>query len=96
VVLVGHVPLTQAEAVSVGVLVAADGPGSVVRDAGSKQILHEAVHTGFGDATVFRLASHLQHRVTEVEGLDTKTAFAAWFRSQPDYLSALKENSQFA
>jgi hypothetical protein len=67
-----------------------------IRDAGSEQILHEAVNTGYGDAIVVRLASYLQHRVTEVEGTHPKTAFAGWFGSQPDYLSALKENSRLA
>ncbi len=67
-----------------------------IRDSRSKQTLHEAANTGFGDAIIFRLADYLQHRVTEVKGAHAKTAFAGWFRSQPSFLSLLKENSQQA
>ena len=38
---------------------------------------------GNGDAIIFRLASHLQHRNTNVTGSTPKTAFAGWFRSDP-------------
>ncbi len=62
-----------------------------LRNARTKQLLHEAVNTGFGDAILFRLARDLEHRVTEVEGAHPKTAFAGWFRSDPDFLSVQKE-----
>ena len=42
---------------------------------------------------VFGLAGELEHRVTDVEGLVLKTAFAGWFRSQPDFLSLRKSAS---
>ena len=59
-----------------------------LRDRSSGRILHETANTGFGDAIIFKLAHHLQHRNTEVAGTAPKTAFAGWFRShQPDYHS---------
>jgi 2OG-Fe(II) oxygenase superfamily len=65
-----------------------------IRDAKSKQVLHEVANTGFGDAIIFRLADCLQHRVTKVEGTHPKTAFAGWFRSEPDFLSLLKGSAE--
>lgn len=59
-----------------------------IRDRESKQILHEVANTGFGDVIIFRLARNLQHRITEVQGTVSKTAFAGWFLSQPDFLSS--------
>ena len=40
---------------------------------------------GLGDAIIFRVAGHLEHRVTPVEGKVPKTALTGWFRSQPGY-----------
>ncbi len=62
-----------------------------IRDRYSKQILHEVANTGFGDAIIFNLAPHLQHRVTSVTGTAAKTAFAGWFRSKPSYESYFKK-----
>lgn len=59
-----------------------------IRDRESKQILHEVANTGFGDAIIFRIARKLQHRITQVHGKVSKTAFAGWFLSQPDFLSS--------
>jgi hypothetical protein len=62
-----------------------------LRDRRSNQVLHEVANTGSGDAIIFRLAAHLQHRNTEMTGSVPKTAFAGWFRShQPDYYSAIR------
>jgi hypothetical protein len=46
-------------------------------------------NTGFGDAVLFRLAEGLEHRVTNIEGRVPKTAFAGWFKTQPDFWSSL-------
>jgi len=35
-----------------------------------------------------------QHRITEVEGSVSKTAFAGWFKAQPNASSAFIENDQ--
>jgi hypothetical protein len=68
-------------------------PGGVlqVRDRNSGQILQEVANPVPGDAVVFRLADHLQHRVTEVEGDTHRIAFAGWFRSQPSHFAFLKD-----
>jgi hypothetical protein len=71
------------------------GAAFQLRDGRSNRILHEVANTGCGDAIVFRLADHLQHRNTEVTGTAPKTAFAGWFRShQPDYHSWMRRESR--
>ena len=61
-----------------------------IRDHESGEILHQVANTGFGDGIIFRLAHHLQHRITNVEGAVPKTALAGWFKSQPDFYTLLK------
>jgi hypothetical protein len=61
-----------------------------IREWESQRIIQEAANVGFGDGILFRLADSLEHRVTDVEGRVPKTAFAGWFRSQPDFLSMVK------
>ena len=63
-----------------------------IRNRESEAVISEAANTGSGDAVVFRLSRDLQHRITEVEGSASKTAFAGWFRAQPNVSSALKES----
>jgi hypothetical protein len=60
-----------------------------IRDRNSLELLQEFANRRFGDAIVFRLADHLQHRNTAVDGTIPKIAFAGWFRSQPAYQSYL-------
>ena len=57
--------------------------GSVfqLRATGSDRILCEMANTGFGDAILFRIAPHLLHRITPLEGTVPKTAYAGWFRA---------------
>jgi hypothetical protein len=62
-----------------------------IRDTRSRETVHEVANVGFGDAVIFRLARHLKHRVTDVEGATPRIAFAGWFQSEPDFLSLLKE-----
>jgi hypothetical protein len=45
----------------------------------------------FGDAIIFRVAEHLEHRVTPVIGKCPKTAFAGWFCSRPKYTSVHRD-----
>ena len=61
-----------------------------IRDCPSQRIVHEVANVGFGDGVVFRLNDSLEHRITDVEGSVPKTAFAGWFRSQPNVFSLLK------
>jgi hypothetical protein len=59
------------------------------RHMGDKLI--EAPNPHFGHAILFRLSDELRHRVTNVEGVVPKTAFAGWFKSSPDLSSTLTE-----
>ena len=61
-----------------------------LRDRVSGEIVSEVANDGCGDAVVFRLSNGLQHRITKVEGAAAKTAFAGWFRAQPDFVSLLR------
>jgi hypothetical protein len=54
-----------------------------LRERRSRQILRDAPNTGPGDAILFRVADHLQHQITPVEGRVSKLAFAGWFKSSP-------------
>jgi hypothetical protein len=63
-----------------------------IRNRESGALVSEAANTGSGDAVIFRLSRDLQHRITEVEGSASKTAFAGWFRSQPKVSSLLRDD----
>ena len=65
-----------------------------LRDRGSGRVLREVANTGLGDATLFRIAPHLEHRVTEIHGEVPRTAFAGWFVSEPDFMTLLKARSR--
>jgi len=56
----------------------------------SKQMICEIANRGLGDAHLFRLAPHLEHQVTRIEGHAAKTACAGWFRSQPSFRAMLE------
>ena len=56
-----------------------------IRDCDTEILLQEAPNTALGDAVVFRLAQTLEHRISDIEGAVCKTAFAGWFKSQPEY-----------
>ena len=65
-----------------------------IRDRDSKKVISEVDNLGLGEAVVFRLSGGLQHRITQVEGTASKTAFAGWFRAQPDFLSLIREQAE--
>jgi hypothetical protein len=52
-----------------------------MRESKSHWTLMEIANTGLGDALLFRVSSDLQHRVTEVQTGEPRTAFAGWFHS---------------
>jgi 2-oxoglutarate-Fe(II)-dependent oxygenase superfamily protein len=54
-----------------------------IRDKQSEAIIHQVANTGFGDATLFRLAADIEHRVTDVLPGPARTAYAGWFKSVP-------------
>ena len=65
-----------------------------IRENESSRILHEVANVGFGDAILFRIGPTLTHRVTGVEGLVPKTAYAGWFRSRPFYRNLVRERKE--
>jgi len=67
-----------------------DGGALEIRDERSGEIVHTESAPALGDAVIFRLAEELRHRVMPVEGTVPRTAFAGWFKSQPDFLSVLR------
>jgi hypothetical protein len=53
----------------------------MLRESDSRRVLANVANTGPGDALIFRISSDLQHRISDLEGAEPKTAFAGWFRS---------------
>jgi hypothetical protein len=53
-------------------------------------ILNEIANTEPGSALIFRISSHLEHRITPVEGDNPKVAGAGWFSSNTTGLSIVK------
>ena len=64
-----------------------------LRDNTSGQIVCQVANTGFGDGILFRIADHLAHRITTVEGTVPRTAFVGWFRSRPKFRTLLTETA---
>jgi hypothetical protein len=52
----------------------------------SGRILTEIANIGRGDALLFKISANLQHRVSDIEGDKSKTAFAGWFLSNSPQL----------
>jgi len=50
-----------------------------IREKTKPEDVVEIENTGGGDAFLFRIAPELQHRVTSVDGVYAKTAYAGWF-----------------
>lgn len=65
-----------------------------IRDTRSHQVVHEVANTGAGDAILFEIGEHLEHRVTPVTGTVTKMALAGWFQRLPPALDVLKQGSR--
>jgi hypothetical protein len=55
---------------------------------GSNESIHQIKITGAGDALLFDLSERLEHRVTPVVGEGSRTVFAGWFQSEPDFRRA--------
>jgi len=53
----------------------------MLRESGSRRVLARVANTGPGDALIFRISPELQHRISDLEGAEPKTAFAGWFRT---------------
>jgi Rps23 Pro-64 3,4-dihydroxylase Tpa1-like proline 4-hydroxylase len=59
-----------------------EGGVLTLRRKDSHEVLFEYANQGKGDAVLFRVAPHLQHRVSEVRGTALRMAFAGWFVSK--------------
>ena len=64
-----------------------------LRESASQRVITELPNPRLGDAILFRIGEDLQHHVTPVQGPVPKTAFAGWFKSEPDFFQALKESA---
>ena len=80
-------------ALSVNLGAAYEGGVLQIREARSHQVVHEVANTGAGDAVLFELGEHLEHRVTPVTGTAAKMALAGWFQRLPPALDVLKQES---
>jgi hypothetical protein len=65
-----------------------------IRERESRRIINEAPNLNAGDAVIFRLSDKLQHRITGVEGSASKTAFAGWFKAEPNFSIMLRSQSR--
>lgn len=61
-----------------------------IRKADSEEILSEVANTVCGDAVMFRIHPDYRHRVGTVTGRHPRTAWAGWFRTQPDFATLLR------
>jgi coenzyme PQQ synthesis protein D (PqqD)/2-oxoglutarate-Fe(II)-dependent oxygenase superfamily protein len=57
----------------------------------SRGVCDEVPNLGFGDAIIFRVAEHLEHRLTPVAGKVPKTALTGWFCSRPSYTAVRRD-----
>lgn len=62
-----------------------------IRKADSEEILSEVANPVTGDAVIFRIHPDYRHRVGTVTGRHSRTAWAGWFRSQPDFGELLRQ-----
>jgi hypothetical protein len=53
----------------------------MLRETNTKRTLARVANTGPADALIFRISPDLEHRISDLEGAELKTAFAGWFRS---------------
>jgi hypothetical protein len=54
-------------------------------------VCESVTNLGFGDAIIFRVAEHLEHRVTPIVGKLPKIAISGWFCSRPRYSSPYRD-----
>ena len=66
-----------------------DGGVLQIRKRGSDESVIEIPNTDFRSTAIFQIGPVLEHQVTKVEGSVPRTAFAGWFKSQPDIWSTI-------
>ena len=58
----------------------------------TKELLRELPNVISADAILFRISPELEHRVSPVEGVEPKTAFAGWFKTVGiDFLASIRQ-----
>lgn len=68
-----------------------------LREYESERMLAEIANTEPGSALIFRISERLQHRISDMEGDEPKTAFAGWFRPDlPDFFGELRARASAA
>ena len=69
----------------------------LLRDRQSGLTLAEVANTRLGDAVILRISRDLEHRISDLEGDEPKTAFAGWFDTAgPEWFEELQANSRAA
>jgi len=89
-----HSDLVQGRSIGMSINLSAsryDGGVFELRETDSGRMLASIANVGFGDAILFRLATHLEHQVTAVRGPHAKTAFAGWFLPNDSYREGLRD-----
>jgi hypothetical protein len=66
-----------------------------IRERASGCVVAEVENTRPGGGVLFRIAEHLQHRITPVTGGVAKTAYAGWFRERPDFRDVVAGRARF-
>ena len=66
-----------------------------MRRAGSGEVIARVPNVGPGDALLFRLSHDLEHRVSDVSGVEPKTAYAGWFRARPRFEDVMAGRANF-
>lgn len=67
-----------------------------MRERKSGRMLVEIANTGLGDAILFRISKDLEHRVTDVQPGEPKTAFAGWFSAGQSLRERLSNQKEIA
>lgn len=78
---------TRMVGMSVNLGPAYEGGVFQLRECGAEQLLSEAPNIVPGDAILFRIDRRLEHWITPMTGTTPKTAFAGWFRSEPEFMT---------
>lgn len=71
-----------------------EGGELVIRESKSKTVLAEIANTGLGNAVIFRVDQNLEHRVSQVQGNNPRTAFAGWFCELEGFHENIKKYAQ--
>jgi len=61
-----------------------------IRRAESEEILAEVDNPVAGDAVIFRVHPSMRHRVASVMGQNPRTAWAGWYRTEPQFADLLR------